>query len=192
MGGSYTDNAGVFLIDTLFGLYILAVMLRFLFQLVRADFYNPLTQVLVKITNPPLIPLRRIIPGLKGIDLASILLMLMLQALALVLIGLVKGFSFQPEGLALLSFTKLLALVFNVFFFSILIQVIISWISPSSHNPVISLVHSLNEPLMRPIRRVIPPIGGMDLSPMVAMIGIQLCNILVIAPLSDMGTRLLT
>ncbi|NOX44051.1 MAG: YggT family protein [Gammaproteobacteria bacterium] len=191
MGGSYTGNAGVFLIETLFGLYILAVMLRFLLQWVRADFYNPLAQVLVKVTNPPLIPLRRIIPGFRGVDFASILLMLVLQALALILIGMVKGVAFQPAGLIVLSFTKLLSLMFNVFFFSILIQVIISWISPGSHNPVVSLVHSLNEPLMRPVRRIIPPISGLDLSPLVVMIGIQLCNMLIIAPLSDIGRSLL-
>lgn len=191
MGGSYTGNAGVFLVETIFGLYILAVMLRFLFQLVRADFYNPLTQVLVKVTNPPLIPLRRIIPGFKGIDFASILLMLVLQAIVLLIIGMIKGVSFQPVGLAVLSVTKLLALTFNVFFFSILIQVIISWISPSSYNPVVALVHSLNEPLMRPVRRIIPPIAGLDLSPLVVMIGIQLCNMLIIAPLSDIGRNLL-
>lgn len=191
MGGSYTGNAGVFLIETLFGIYILAIMLRFLFQWVRADFYNPLSQVLVKITNPLIVPLRRIIPGFKGIDFASILLMLALQVLALVLIGAIKGFTFQPVGLAVLSFAKLLSLVLNIFFFSILIQVIISWISPSSYNPVVALVHSLNEPLMRPVRRVIPPFSGLDLSPLVVMIGIQLCNILVIAPISDVGKSLL-
>jgi len=190
MGGSYTGNAGIFLVDTLFGLYILAVMLRFLFQWVRADFYNPLSQVLVKVTNPLLVPLRRLIPGFKGIDFASVFLMLALQATVIIIIGAIKGVGIQPAGLALQSFTQILSLLFNVFFFSILIQVIISWISPASHNPVVSLVHSLNEPLIRRARRVIPPIGGLDLSPMVVMIGIQLCNILIIAPLSDIARNL--
>lgn len=191
MGGSYTGNAGVFLVETLFGLYILAIMLRFLLQWVRADFYNPLAQILVKVTNPLLIPLRRIIPGFKGIDFAAVFLMLALQATTLILIGVIKGVSFQPLGLALLSFTEVLSLMFNVFFFSILIQVIISWISPNSYNPVVSLVHSLNEPLMRPARRIIPPISGLDLSPLVVLVGIQLCNMLIIAPLSDIGRSLL-
>lgn len=192
MGGGYVGNAGVFLIQTLFGIYILVVMLRFLFQLVRADFYNPLAQVLVKVTNPPLIPLRRIIPGFKGIDIASILLMLMLQVIELILISLLKGYSIQPVAIMVLSATELLALLINVFFFSILIQVIISWISPGSHNPVVSLVYSLNEPLMRPARRLIPPISGLDLSPLVVMVGLQLCTFLVIAPLRDLGSSLLT
>ena len=192
MGGGYVGNAGVFLIQTLFGIYILVVMLRFLFQLVRADFYNPLAQVLVKVTNPPLVPLRRIIPGFKGIDIASILLMLMLQVIELILISLLKGYSIQPVAIMVLSATELLALLINVFFFSILIQVIISWISPGSHNPVVSLVYSLNEPLMRPARRLIPPISGLDLSPLVVMVGLQLCTFLVIAPLRDLGSSLLT
>lgn len=191
MGGSYAGNAGIFLIKTLFEIYILAVMLRLLFQWVRADFYNPLSQVLVKVTNPPLIPLRRLIPGFKGIDFASIFLMLALKVIEILLIGAVKGFSFQPIGLVVLSGTELLALLINVFFFAILIQVIISWISPGSYNPVVSLVHSLNEPLLRPARKLIPPISGLDLSPLVVMIGLQLCTLLVIAPLSDFATSLL-
>ena len=118
--------------------------------------------------------------------------MLMLQVIELILISLLKGYSIQPVAIMVLSATELLALLINVFFFSILIQVIISWISPGSHNPVVSLVYSLNEPLMRPARRLIPPISGLDLSPLVVMVGLQLCTFLVIAPLRDLGSSLLT
>lgn len=191
MGGSYVGSAGVFLIKTLFDIYILMVMLRFLLQWVRADFYNPLSQFLVKVTNPTLVPLRRIIPGLGGVDLATVVLLLLLQVTELVLIGLVSGVSLQPLGLLVMSIADLMSLLLNVFFFSILIQVIISWINPGSFSPVIALLHSLNEPLLRQARRMIPPISGMDFSPIAIMIGLQLLTILLVAPISDIGRGLL-
>ena len=184
--GGYVGNAGVFLIKTLFDLFILAVMLRFLFQLVRADFYNPLSQVLFKITNPMLIPLRRDIPGIGVIYSASVVLMLALKYLELVVVILIKGGAFLPVAISMLSVTELLSQLVYIFIFSIIIQVIISWISPGSYNPVVSLIYSLNEPLMRPARRVIPPIGGLDLSPLVVLLALQLCLMLIIAPLNDL------
>jgi len=191
MGGEYFGNAGLFLIKTILGLYILIVLLRFLFQLVRADFYNPLSSVLVKLTNPLLLPLRRIIPGLGGIDLASIFLLIALQALEYVLIGLLPRYGIPaPVGLLVMSITDLLALTVNVFFFSILIQIVISWINPHAHNPVISLLHQLNEPLLGRARRLIPPISGLDLSPIIVFVVLKLIEFLLIHPLKDVGLGL--
>ena len=190
MGGSYAGNAGVFLVQTLFGLYIGAVMLRFLLALVRADFYNPISQFLVKITNPPLKPLRRIIPGVMGIDLASILLMLVLQALKLILIGAIQGFGLHPAGLLVLAAAELLSLLVNIYFITILIQVILSWVSPGGYNPAVALLYSLNNPLLGRARRLLPPIHGFDLSPILVIIALQLFLILVIAPISDLGRGL--
>jgi YggT family protein len=190
MGGSYAGNAGVFLVQTLFGLYIGAVMLRFLLALVRADFYNPISQFLVKVTNPPLKLLRRLIPGVLGIDLASIVLMLVLQALELILIGAIKGFGLHPAGLAVLSVAELLSLLINIYFITILIQVVLSWVSPGGYNPAISLLYSLNNPLLGRARRLLPPIHGFDLSPILIIIALQLVLILVIAPITDLGRGL--
>ena len=190
MGGSYAGNAGVFLIQTLFGLYIGAVMLRFLLALTRADFYNPISQFLVKVTNPPLVPLRRIIPSALGLDLAAIVLMLLLQALELILVGAIKGFGFHPLGLVVLAMAELLALLLRIYFFTILIQVILSWVSPGGYNPAVALLYSINEPLLGRARRLLPPIHGFDLSPILVMIGLQLLNILLIAPISDLGRSL--
>ena len=191
MGGQYVSNAGMFLIQTIIGLYILIVLLRFLFQVVRADFYNPISQTLVKLTNPPLLPLRRVIPGWGGIDLASILLLVALQVLEYVLIGLLPRFSIPaPAGLLLMSVVDLLALTLNVYFFSILIQVIISWINPQSYNPVVSLLHQLNEPILGRARRLIPPFSGIDLSPIIVFIGIKLIEYLLIMPLKDLARGL--
>lgn len=191
MGGGYFSNAGVFLVNTVFGLYILIVMLRFLLQLVRGDFYNPVSQFLVKATNPVLVPLRRVIPGLFGIDWAAVLLLLVLQIMQIVLVGIVKGYAFQPLGLVVMSIAELASLTLNIFFFSILIQVILSWVNPGMYNPVTSLLYSLNEPLLRPARRLIPPVSGFDFSPLVAGVALKLVEMTLIAWLINTGKGML-
>ncbi len=190
MGGSYAGNAGVFLVQTLFGLYMGAILLRFLLAVVRADFYNPISQFLVKITNPLLAPLRRVIPSLGRIDMASLVLLLILQILELLATGLISGVSFQPVGLVILAVAELLSLLFQIYFFTILIQVVLSWVSPGGHNPAVSLLYSLNEPVLGRARRILPPIHGFDLSPIVALIVIQLLTILLVAPINDLGRGL--
>jgi len=190
MGGSYTGNAGVFLVQTLFGLYMGAVLLRFLLAVVRADFYNPVSQFLVKVTNPLLVPLRRVIPSLAGIDVASLILLLVLQVLELLAVGLISGVSFQPVGLVVLAVAELLALLFQIYFVTILIQVVLSWVNPGGHNPAVALLYSLNEPILGRARRILPPIHGFDLSPVVALILIQLLTMLLVAPIRDLGRGL--
>jgi YggT family protein len=190
-GGGYFGNAAIFLVETAFDLYILIVMVRFLLQLVRADFYNPVSQFLVKATSPVLVPLRRVIPGLFGIDWASVLLLIVLQVTKLIVIGSIKGYAFQPLGLVVLSVAELLSLALNVFFFSILIQVILSWVNPGAYNPITSVLYSLNEPLLAPARRMLPPMGGLDLSPLAVGVGLKLIEMTFIAWLADVGKSLL-
>ncbi len=187
MGGSHVGNAATFLIETIFGLYILLVMLRFLLQWARADFYNPVSQFIVKVTQPPLKPLRAIIPGIGGLDMAALLFMIVLKVVELWLVTGLMGLSLQVGGLLVLSVADLLGLAINVFIFSILIQVIISWVNPGMYNPVMGLLHSLTEPLLGPARRVIPPISGLDLSPIVVIVVLQLTSMLVVAPIRDLA-----
>lgn len=191
MGGSYVGNAATFLIETLIGLYILIVMLRFLLQWARADFYNPVSQFIVKATQPPLAPLRKIIPGFAGLDLAAVTFMFVLKFIELWLITVLLGFAPQFGGLAMLSIAELLGLAINVYLFSILIQVIISWVNPGMYNPVMGLLHSLNEPLLAPARRMIPPISGLDLSPIAVIILLQLASMLAVAPIRDLARSML-
>ncbi|MDX2312946.1 MAG: YggT family protein [Gammaproteobacteria bacterium] len=191
MGGSYVGNAATFLIETVFGLYILLVMLRFLLQWARADFYNPVSQFIVKATQLPLKPLRKIIPGIGGLDMAALVFMIMLKFVELWLVTGVMGMSPQIGGLVVLSIADLLGLLINVFIFSILIQVIISWVNPGMYNPVMGLLHSLTEPLLGPARRVIPPISGLDLSPIVVIIVLQLASMLAVAPIRDLARPML-
>jgi len=190
MTGNYIGNAGQFLIDTLFGLYIMTFMLRFLFQWARADFYNPVSQFLVKVTNPLLVPLRRLIPGLFGLDMAALLIMFLLGFLKLTLVMLISGGSILPATFAVYTIAELLQLAIYIFIFTIIVQAIISWINPHSYNPVTSLLYSLNQPLLRPAQRILPDLGGLDLSPLLVLIVLQLLLMLLVAPLKDLALRL--
>ena len=175
MGGeNIFGNAGIFLLDTLLGLYIMAFMLRFLFQWARVDFYNPISQFLVKITAPVLNPFRRFIPGFMGLDMAAVVVMLLLQWLLFVTISLIHGAQILPVALLVVALAELLKLATYVFIFSIFIQVILSWINPHGHNPIVGLLYSLNEPLLRPARRLLPNMGGIDLSPLIVLVILQL------------------
>lgn len=192
MGGTpYVGNAATFLVSTLFGLYILVVMLRFLFQLVRADFYNEVSQFIVRLTNPPLRYLRRVIPGWGGLDLAAVVLMLVLKIIELWLTYRILGYAADLDGLAVMAVAELLSLALYVFLFSILIQVVLSWVNPGGYNPIIGILHSLNEPLLSPARRLLPPVAGLDLSPILVLVLLQLVSMLLVAPIADLGRGML-
>jgi len=190
MENQYLAASAVFLINTVFGLYLFAVMLRLLLQWARADFYNPISQFLVKVTNPPLRPLRRIIPGWGGIDFASIFLLIVLQMLEIFLANMVLGRTMPVSGLFITSVAELLNLLLNIFLIAILVQVVMSWVSPNTYNPATVLLHRLTEPVLAPARRIIPPISGIDLSPLVVLVVFQLIKFLLIAPLVDIGHRM--
>ena len=179
MSSNYLTNPLEFLITTLFSLYILAVMLRFLLGTVRADFYNPVSQFLVRITNPLLVPLRKIIPSAGKFDTSAILLMLFLQVVSLGLVVLIRGIDVPVLTLLIIAIGELVMLTINVFMFAIIIQVILSWVNPGNYNPVTGLLYSITSPVMRPIQRVIPPVSGIDLSPLVAIIGLQVLRMLI-------------
>ena len=190
MNGGYFTNAGVFLVDALFGIYIFLVMLRFLFQLVRADFYNPLSQAIVTATNPPLRPMRRVIPPLGAIDTSTLVLMVLLQLLSTWITTSLVGVSAAPGGLIVIALAELVSKTVWIFIGAVIIQVIASWVAPGAYNPLLAIVDSLTAPLMQPIRRLIPPLGGLDLSPLFVILGLQLMLILVVAPLRDLGIAL--
>jgi YggT family protein len=183
MGSAYFTNPLVFLVQVLFSAYILVVMLRFLLQLLRADFYNPLSQFIVRVTSPVLHPIRRIIPGVGGIDFASVLLMWILQAIELALVVTILGISKNPLLALAWAIPELLNLLINVFLVAIFIQVILSWINPGAYNPASALLYTLTEPVLRPARRIIPPLSGLDLSPWAVIIMLILLKMLLIPPL---------
>ena len=190
-GGNYLINAGVYLINILLSLYILVVMLRFLLQTVRADFYNPICQFLVTVTNPALKPLRRWIPGYLGVDWPSILLMILLQLLEVCLIALlISGQIPVIISLPVVIASKLLKLLIYTYIVIIVIHAIISWIQPGTYSPFTVLLYQLCEPLVKPIRRHIPAAGGIDWSLFLVLILLNLALILLVAPLQDLGSHL--
>lgn len=191
MGGGYFANAGVFLLNIVFGFYICAVMLRLILQLVRADFYNPLSQAVVKLTNPPLRQLRRYIPAMGRIDTASIVLILLLQLLNTWLITILFGHGGGLLGLLLFAVSELLAKLVYLYIFALVVQAVASWIAPGAYNPLLGLIDAVTTPLLRPLRRHVPNLAGLDLSPMVAIILLQLTMMLVIAPMQDFASVLL-
>ncbi len=178
------NNALVFLIQSVIGAYILIVMLRLLLQWVRADIHNPVSQFVIRATEPTRAPFKRLLPTIGRLDGACVVLLLILQSAEVLLVSVITG-NLVPStpALALFSLAEILQLALNVFLFSILIEVIMSWISPYARNPVLMLVHSINYPLLAPARRRIPPLSGIDLSPIVVLLALQLGNILIVAPL---------
>ena len=191
MNGGYVSNAGTFLLDVIFGLFIGAVMLRLFLQWARADFYNPLSQAIVRLTNPVLRPLRRFIPAVGRIDTASIVLILVLQMLAVWLKIVMVGSSAGVAAIAVFAVAEIVSKAIYIFMFAIFVQVIASWVAPGSYNPALSLIDSITHPLLKPLRAVLPPLGGLDLTPMLALIGLQLAQMLVVAPLRDLAMSLL-
>jgi YggT family protein len=183
MTDSYLLNPLVFLIQTLFGLYIAVVAIRFLLQWVRADFYNPVSQFVVKVTSPVLRPLRRVIPGYGGLDLAALVLAWLLSALELAILAMVIGSDRSPLGAFGWAVPSLVELFINIFLFAVLIRVLLSWVSPDPYNPAVSLLTRITDPVMRPAQRLMRPISGVDLSPMLVVIGLVLLNMLLIPPL---------
>jgi YggT family protein len=191
MAGGYFADAGLFLVDTVLGLYILIVLLRFLFQLVRVDFYNPLSQFIVKASNPPLARLHKLIPSLWGIDLGAIVLLLILVGLRLALTALMLGHTPRVSGVLILSIGELLKLTVYVIVFSIFVRALLSWVSSGTHNPMARLLGSFTEPLLAPARRLLPATGGLDLSPIIVFMVLMLGLKLIIQPLLDMGRAML-
>jgi YggT family protein len=169
-----------YLVQTALSLYLLAMVLRFLLQVVRADFYNPISQFLVKVTNPLVVPLRRLIPGVAGLDLSSLVLALLLQTLGIVLILFLKtGSLFLHPIILVWAVLALLGLVVNIYFFALLAMIILSWVAPGSNNPALYLLHQLTEPVMAPFRKLLPPMGGLDFSPILVFILINVLKILL-------------
>lgn len=187
MNVTYITIPLIFLIDSLFSLYILAIVLRFLLQCVRADFQNPISQFLVKITHPPLKFLRRYIPAIKKIDTASIILALLLQMITDVSILFLQKIKTTLITLTIISFSQLISLTLNIFIFAIFAQALLSWFNPNPHNPGIGVLENLTRPLLNICRRFIPDLGGFDLSPLVALILLQLTKMLLLPPIERLA-----
>ena len=181
------NTAAVYVLQTLGSLYLLIVLMRFVLQLVRANFYNPLCQFIVKATQPLLKPLRRIIPSLFGLDMSSLMLAILVQ-LALMALTLLLTYGTTGNFVQLLvwAIIGVTALFLKIFFFALIISVILSWVAPGSHNPGAELVNQICEPALAPFRRLLPNLGGLDISPILAFMVLKLLDMLVINNLAAM------
>jgi YggT family protein len=170
----------LFILETLVSLAMLAVLLRLILQWARADFRNPLARALLQLTNPLVVPLRRILPAVGRIDTASVLLVLLLALLRVSIGWLLPGLGLPPLLLWLrMALYELLSMLLWTYFLAIFFYALISMIAPEVYSPAQSLLRAMCEPVLRPIRRLIPPLGGLDLSPLWAGIAIQALLILL-------------
>lgn len=177
-------NALLFLIDTVFALYIIVVLLRALLQWVHADFRNPISQFVWRATALPVGFLARGIPRWRNLDIPAVVLAVALcfVNIEIDLLLAAPEFGAQPMLALWWSVLKALVLVCNFYFFTILIQALMSWISPGQYSPATALLWTINEPLLRPVRNIMPPLGGLDLSPLVVIIGLQVVSRLLPLP----------
>ena len=174
------QNALLFVFRTLFELYVLTFAVRLLLQWARVDSRNPIVQFILRVTNPVVVPLRKLLPPLGRIDTATAVALVGLQLLGtavLIRIGCVG----EPGALQILLLTLLgiANLALRIYFWAILIYVILSWVSPGGYNPGAALVAALAEPVLAPFRRLIPLIGGLDLSPVLALVALQAITLLL-------------
>ena len=174
-------DVAVFLIRNIGGLFLWAVLLRFLLQLARADFYNPISQALVRITNPVIKPLRRIIPGFFGIDIASLVLAIAVKLVMVVSIFVIQtgAFNFSIPLVWAVSVLSCLVTVLNIYYLAMLAMIIVSWVAQGSYNPAIVLINQIAEPVMAPFRRLLPPMGGIDFSPILAFLALNVVKIVL-------------
>lgn len=187
MGSGYANDAGFFLIDIFVGLYVLVVLLRYLLQLTRADFYNPVSQFLVKATNPPLAWLRRLIPSFGALDAPTLILLLCLQLLEIGLKTFLLGHSPTLIGLVTLAVGELLKLTIYILVISLFARAIMSWFTSAGYPPLAKLVYTFTESVLGPARRILPSSAGLDLSPIAVFIVLMLAMKLIVQPLLDFG-----
>lgn len=169
----------LFIVDTVLTLLVVVFLLRLLMPLVRADFRNPIGQVVLQLTNPLVMTLRRVLPPAGRLDVASIVALLLVQYAKTILLQLLASGSVAAGAVLAWGLRDLATTLLQFYFWALLIYVLLSWIAPRERHPGARLVVALCEPLLAPVRRVLPPLGAFDLSPLVVMIGLQALQILL-------------
>ncbi len=167
------SQALYFIIKTLTQLYLLVLLLRFWLPMLGADFRNPLAQGILRITSPLVVPVRRFVPSIGRLDTSTILVAYVIQFLTVLLLLTIGGYRVDTVPIMVTTLIELAILSLNLFFFVILIKIILSWVAPHTHNYATALLTTLAEPVLRPFRRIIPSIGGLDISPIFAIILLQ-------------------
>ena len=162
-----------FILKTLTQLYLLLLLLRFWLPLLRADFRNPVAQGVLRLTSPLINPWRRFIPPIGRLDSATVLVAFAIEYLLILVLLALSGASAGILPITATAIVDLGILSLNMFFFVILIKIILSWVSPNNYNPVTAMLTTIAEPILQPFRRLIPPLGGLDISPIFAIVLLQ-------------------
>ncbi|HRG16847.1 MAG TPA: YggT family protein [Pseudomonadota bacterium] len=183
-------NAGVLIVQAVFGLLAGLFFFRFLMQGLRVDFRNPLSQFVYKLTNPALIPIQKALPVLRGWNPAALLVTFLLTLLETWLLYRLAGLGLPLPALLVLSLALLIQFAATVVLWMIILRAVLSFVSPDPHNPMVQMLYRLSDPLLKPFQRLIPPIGGLDLSPVFAVLALQLVRVLIAAPLIDVGVAM--
>jgi len=173
------QNALFFLLNTLTDFCILGFLLRFLLHWVRADLHNPLSQFILRFTNPLVLPARRILPSLSTVDVPTFAVLVSLEIFSTWLLLTISGLDLDFSRFILLVLMRLILLALTFYTFSIFIYVLSSWISQATYSPITRILFDLNEPILKPLRQILPPMGGIDFSPLVALLLIQTLNIAI-------------
>jgi YggT family protein len=177
-------SALIFLVKTFSDLYLLCFLLRILLQAVRADFYNPISQFIVRVTNPLVKPARRMVPSAGGIDLPTMVVLVVLQLLVTAIMLALIGVSAGIGQLIWLVLFRLIALLLWAYTICIFVYVILSWLAQASYSPIAMLLGHVVEPVLRPARRLLPPLGGLDLSPLIVLVLIQAALIALVTSIA--------
>lgn len=167
----------LYIVKALTSLFLLLYLLRLWLPLVQADFRNPIAQGVMRLTSPLIIPARRFIPSIGRVDTAVIIVTYAIQYLVVVILLLIIQSMASPLVIAITSLLNLFILSLNLFFYAILIKIILSWVAPHTYNPVSAIASSMAEPILRPFRRLIPSMGGLDLSPILAIVVLKAAEI---------------
>ncbi|SEI47643.1 YggT family protein [Allopseudospirillum japonicum] len=181
-------GVGILLVQTLFHLATFILVLRFLLHFSNADYYNPITQSLVKVTNPLVRPLQGILRPMGRFDLATLILALVVKLVAMLILLSMAGYGMAPiPNMLFGALGALVSVILDIYFFALIISIILSWIAPNANHPGALLVYQLTEPVMAPIRRVLPSLGGLDLSPIFLFLGISILEMLLIGTLVQLA-----
>jgi len=180
---NYLGNAGIYLSETLFGLALFIASLRFWMQWVRADFRNPIGKFIITVTNPIVIPLRKVIPSIGKIDTSTVVVVFIIALIKVIALFLLSNASTTIIHFLLYVIGDVIQHSIYILFAAIFINIIVSWVNPYSNHPAVRIAGSISNPIMTPARKLIPPIGGLDLSPILVFIFLQLSLYLVVAPL---------
>lgn len=179
------QSALIFLISSLFDIYLFILVIRLILAFVGANYFDPITQFIIKLTDPIIKPLRRRVPNLRRIEFSTLLVILILECCKFSLIILLENGTLNSSGLLLLTIGDTLKLIVQSFFYAILLRVILSWVQPASNANY--LLMQFTSPIMRPLYRIIPPVGGFDITPIPALILLQLLQIILVMPVISMG-----